>query len=85
MSYTLGPFGVFYGHLVYVLAIWYNLQLFGIFFMFWYAAPKKNLETLALTAWRSGHTICLRNRRPGFESRKGVSFLGKHSNAVVFQ
>jgi hypothetical protein len=53
--------------------------------MFWYVAPKKNLATLALTAWRSGHTICLRNRRPGFESRKGVSFLGKHSNAVVFQ
>jgi hypothetical protein len=31
----------------------------------------------------SRHRTCLMNRRPGFESRQGVRFLGKHSNAVV--
>jgi hypothetical protein len=32
---------------------------------------------------RSGNRICLRNTITGFESRQGVRFLGKHSNAVV--
>jgi hypothetical protein len=36
----------------------------------------------ALTAWRSGHSISLQDRRPGFESFQGIRFLGKHSNAV---
>jgi hypothetical protein len=30
--YILWPFGIFYGHLVYFMAIWYILRLFGIFF-----------------------------------------------------
>jgi hypothetical protein len=30
--YILWPFGLFYGHLVYFMAIWYILWLFGIFF-----------------------------------------------------
>jgi hypothetical protein len=38
----------------------------------------------ALAAWRSRHRICLRNRRPGFESCHVIRFLGKLSNAVVF-
>jgi hypothetical protein len=37
----------------------------------------------ALAARRSGHRITLKNRRPGFKSRQGVSFLGKHSKAVM--
>jgi hypothetical protein len=28
----LRPFGIFYGHLVYFMAIWYILWLFGIFY-----------------------------------------------------
>jgi hypothetical protein len=33
----------------------------------------------SLAAWCSGHRIRLRKGRPGFESRQGLSFLGKHS------
>jgi hypothetical protein len=35
------PFGLFYGHFVYFVAIWYILWLFGIFFLFWYVVPLK--------------------------------------------
>jgi hypothetical protein len=38
----------------------------------------------SLAAWRSGHRIRLRNRRPGFESRQGLRFLGSLSSAVVY-
>jgi hypothetical protein len=45
--------GIFCDHLEYVMAIWYNLWLFGIacgrwlyFFPFWYVWTKKNLATL---------------------------------------
>jgi hypothetical protein len=41
-----------------------------------YHTVKKLIE-IALAAWRRGHRIRLRNRRPGFESRQGVRFLGK--------
>jgi hypothetical protein len=44
---------IFYGHLEYFTATWYNLQPFGIvcgsfgvFFPFWYVWTKKNLATL---------------------------------------
>jgi hypothetical protein len=37
--YILVPFGIFYGYLLY-------LRLFGIFFLFWYVVPCKNLATL---------------------------------------
>jgi hypothetical protein len=30
-----------------------------------------------MVAWRSGHRIRLRNRRPEFESRRVIRFLGK--------
>jgi hypothetical protein len=43
---------------------------------------ENNDICIALAAWRSGHRTRLRNTRPGFESRQGVRFLGKHSNAV---
>jgi hypothetical protein len=33
--------GIFYGHLVYFTVIWYILWYFGIFFPFWYVAPRK--------------------------------------------
>jgi hypothetical protein len=39
-----------------------------------------NKDTVAV--WRSGHRISLKNRRPGFESRLGVGFLGKFGNDV---
>jgi hypothetical protein len=39
--YILWPFGIFYGHLVYFVAIWCILLLFGIFFPFWYVVPRK--------------------------------------------
>jgi hypothetical protein len=45
--------GIFYDHLEYFMAIWYNLWLFGIvcghmvyFFPFWYVWTEKNLATL---------------------------------------
>jgi hypothetical protein len=38
----------------------------------WYT--YRGLATLALAAWRSGHRIHLRNRRPEFESRHGRRF-----------
>jgi hypothetical protein len=34
------------------------------------------------SARRSGHASASGTRRPGFESRQGVRFLGKHSRAV---
>jgi hypothetical protein len=34
-------------------------------------------DRLALATWRSQHCICLRNRRPGFESRQGIWFNRK--------
>jgi hypothetical protein len=33
---TLGPFGIFNGHLVYFIAVWSTLLSFGISFQFWY-------------------------------------------------
>jgi hypothetical protein len=39
--YILLLFGIFYGHLVYFVAIWFIIWLFGIFFPFWYAVPRK--------------------------------------------
>jgi hypothetical protein len=35
------PFGLFYIHFVYFVAIWYILWLFGIFFLFWYVVQRK--------------------------------------------
>jgi hypothetical protein len=37
-------FGIFYGHLVYFMTIWYNiwpLWLFGILFPFWYVCDQE--------------------------------------------
>jgi hypothetical protein len=45
----LRPFGLFYGHLVYLVAIWYILCLFGAFFPVLVSFTKKNLATLATT------------------------------------
>jgi hypothetical protein len=49
-------YGLFYGHLVNVVAIWYTyvvairqmLWRFGTFFSFWYDVPKENLATLIM-------------------------------------
>jgi hypothetical protein len=43
--YSLGPFGVFDGHLKHFLVIWYIY----VFFPFWYVRSKKNLATLPAT------------------------------------
>jgi hypothetical protein len=32
--------------LVYFTAIWFTTWTFGIFFLFWYVVPRKNLATL---------------------------------------
>jgi hypothetical protein len=39
--YILWPIGLFYCHLVYIVAIWYILRIFGIFLRFWYVVPRK--------------------------------------------
>jgi hypothetical protein len=42
--------GIFYGHLVYFVAIWYILCLFGINFPVLVFCTKKNLATLYMKA-----------------------------------
>jgi hypothetical protein len=37
----------------------------------------------ALAAWRCGHPIKLKNRRPGLESTHGGEIFEKHISAVV--
>jgi hypothetical protein len=44
----LWPLGLLYGSLVYFVAIWYILWLFGIFSPVWVYCTKKNLATLLL-------------------------------------
>jgi hypothetical protein len=46
---------LFYGHLVYHVAIWYILWLFGIIFPFWYVYTKKNLATVVATVTKGHH------------------------------
>jgi hypothetical protein len=41
------------------------------------ADPEMMVLINALVAWRSGHRIRLRNRRPGFGSRQGLRFIRK--------
>jgi hypothetical protein len=43
--YILWLFGLFYGHLVYVVAIWYNLKSFDIFSPVLVCCAKKNLAS----------------------------------------
>jgi hypothetical protein len=55
--YILWPFGIFYGHLIYFMAIWYILRPFGIFCWFYRhleyffsvlgCCAKRNLATLS--------------------------------------
>jgi hypothetical protein len=59
--------GIFYDHLEYFMAIWYNLWLFGIvcghllyFSPFWNVWTKKNLATLVPT-YRVGKGLRLCN------------------------
>jgi hypothetical protein len=47
--YILWPFGKFYNHLVYFMAIWYILWEFGQFSTVLVCCTKKNLATLVLT------------------------------------
>jgi hypothetical protein len=39
-------------YIVYFIAIWYVLWLFGIFLSFWYVVPRKNLATLPTNVHR---------------------------------
>jgi hypothetical protein len=41
--YILWPFGIFYGYLVYFIAIWYSLPSFGIVFPFFGGLNRKNI------------------------------------------
>jgi hypothetical protein len=69
----------------YVVKIFYNIVqwashvVVGMTIVCTHARVDKISYQPALAAWRSGHRIRLRNRRPGFESRQGVRFLGKTS------
>jgi hypothetical protein len=52
MEFSMEDLGMFYGHLVYFITIWYILCQFGIFMVIWYSFPvlvsctTKNLATL---------------------------------------
>jgi hypothetical protein len=35
------PFGLFYGHFVYFMVVWYVWGSLGIFFPFWYVVQRK--------------------------------------------
>jgi hypothetical protein len=37
----LWPLGLFHGHLVYFVVVWYSLWAFRIFFPFWYFGPSQ--------------------------------------------
>jgi hypothetical protein len=45
--YILWPFGLFYRHWKYFMAIWYILWSFGILLPVWVFCTNKNLATLA--------------------------------------
>jgi hypothetical protein len=49
--HILDPFGLFYGHWKYFMAIWYILWSFGIFPPVLVSCTKKNLATLRGTAF----------------------------------
>jgi hypothetical protein len=51
--YMLLPFGIFYCHLVYFVATWGILWLFGIFFPFWYVLQSKIWQP-----WTREPTFC---------------------------
>jgi hypothetical protein len=85
--------GTFYDHLEYFMTIWYNLWTFGTvcghllyFTPISYAWTKKNQATQILIR-RGAVDIASASgtRRPGFESRQGRMFLGKHGSAVVYK
>jgi hypothetical protein len=47
-----------------------------------------NHQLLHLWPWRRGAVdiaSASRTKRPGFEFRQGIRFLGKHSSAVVYK
>jgi hypothetical protein len=47
---NLWPFGLFYCHLVFVVAVWYNSGFWGISVPFWYVIPRKIWQP-----WRQRH------------------------------
>jgi hypothetical protein len=62
--------GIFYDHLEYFTAIWYNLWLFGVscghlvyFFPFWYVLTGKNLATLLRVMILCNCDFCVARRR----------------------
>jgi hypothetical protein len=74
---------IFYDHLEYITAIWYNLWYslwsFGIFFTFWYVGTKKNLATLTKSG---GTTVMLRRRCFLDFGRRGRHQLRKKAYVV---
>jgi hypothetical protein len=69
--------GIFYAHLEYFAAIWYNLPMpvwyslwsFGIAFPIWYVLTKKNLATLV-------------RQRIGVRDRGGGGAAPEHKGSV---
>jgi hypothetical protein len=66
---------VFYGQMVYFMAIWYIMWSFGIFFPFWYIATEKNLATLPAAPMQMsyinfGHGGLPRVRKIAFFAKK---------------
>jgi hypothetical protein len=47
-------FGIFSGHLVYFLVIWYIFWSFGIFFPLWYDVPRKIRQPLSTASVAQG-------------------------------
>jgi hypothetical protein len=77
--------GIFFGHLEYIMDIWYILWLFGNLEGIWYISPvlvycvKKNLATLRTSTtyvleWFGGHTFL------SFPPQWGVFFPSSHYN-----
>jgi hypothetical protein len=54
--YIICPFGLFYGYLVYFVALWYILWLFGIYFPVMVCCTTKNLATLPFARFNRFHS-----------------------------
>jgi hypothetical protein len=53
------PFGLFYGHFVYFMVVWYVWGSLGIFFPFWYVVQRKIWQHCRIPAWVQFENKCL--------------------------
>jgi hypothetical protein len=70
MLVLLWPFGIFYGHLVNFVAIWYSLWSFGIFFPVLVCLDREKSGNPGLVVSSSPSEIGAKGRE--IESRSGV-------------